>query len=208
VWYTAFMAFSTFFVTIAPLKVVPVFAALTQHGDTAYRRRMAVKGTAIAGSILLIFGLWGDDLLRLLGISLPALRIGGGILLMLMAIDLVFERAPYSGATTAGPQADAGPPDIAAFPLAMPMLAGPATITAIIVLISEVPGAVLAQIVILGMLGLVLLLTLGLLVLAQVFQRLVGETALNVFSRILGILLVALATELILNGLRGSEIFK
>jgi small neutral amino acid transporter SnatA (MarC family) len=97
VWHTALVAFATFFVTIAPLKVVPVFAVLTKEGDPAYRRRMAMKGTVIAGLILLIFGIWGDDLLRLLGISLPALRIGGGILLMLLAIDLVFERAPRVG---------------------------------------------------------------------------------------------------------------
>jgi multiple antibiotic resistance protein len=169
---------------------------------------MAVKGTVIAGIILLIFGIWGDDLLRLLGISLPALQIGGGILLMLLAIDLVFERALGHDPATAGPQADARPPDIAAFPLAMPMLAGPATITAVVVLISEVPDAVLSQIVILGTLGLVLLITLALLLLAELFQRLVGETALNVFSRILGLLLMGLAAELILNGLRGSELFK
>jgi len=208
VWHTALVAFTTFFVTIAPLKAVPVFAVLTQTGDIAYRRRMAVKGIVIAGLILLLFGIWGDDLLRLLGISLPALRIGGGILLMLLAIDLVLERAPRAAPATAGPQADERPPDIAAFPLAMPMIAGPATITAVVVLISEVPDAVLTQIVIMGMLGLVLLITLVLLLLAEVFQRLVGETALNVFSRVLGILLMALAAELILHGLRGSEIFK
>src|SRR5215471_14824231 len=203
-WHTALVAFATFFVTIAPLKVVPVFAVLTKHGDTAYRRRMAVKGTVIAGIILLLFGIWGDDILRLLGISLPALQIGGGILLMLLAIDLVFERAAPADSPMAGPQADEPPPDIAAFPLAMPLLAGPASITAVVVLISEAPDAVLTQIVILGMLGLVLLITLIMLLLAGVCQRLVGETALNVFSRILGILLMALAAELILNGLRGS----
>lgn len=207
-WHTALVAFATFFVTVAPLKVVPVFAVLTKGGDTAYCRRMAVKGTVIAGIILLLCGIWGDDLLRLLGISLPALRIGGGILLMLLAIDLVFERAPRADPAIAGPQEDERPPDIAAFPLAMPMLAGPATITAVVVLISEVPDAVLTHIVILGMLGLVLLITLVLLLLAGVFQRLVGETALNVFSRVLGILLMALAAELVLNGLRGSALFK
>jgi multiple antibiotic resistance protein len=208
VWHTALVAFATFFVTIALLKVVPVFAVLTKEGDPAYRRRMAMKGTVIAGLILLIFGIWGDDLLRRLGISLPALRIGGGILLMLLAIDLVFERAPRAGPAMAEPQADERPPDIAAFPLAMPLLAGPASITAVVVLISEVPDAVLTQIVILGMLGLVLLITLVMLLLAGVCQRLIGETALSVFSRVLGILLMALAAELILNGLRGSEIFK
>src|SRR5262245_37133384 len=195
-WHTALVAFATFFVTIAPLKVVPVFAVLTQHGDPAYRRRMAVKGTVIAGIILLLFGIWGDDILRLLGISLSALQIGGGILLMLLAIDLVFERAAPADSPTAEPSADEPPPDIAAFPLAMPLLAGPAAITAVVVLISEAPDAVLTQIVILGMLGLVLLLTLVMLLLAGVYQRLIGETALSVFSRVLDILLLALATEL------------
>ncbi len=205
---SALVAFATFFVPVAPIKAAPVFSVLTKGGDAAYRRRMAVKGVTIAAIILLIFGIWGDDLLRLLGISLPALQIGGGILLALLAIDMVFDRPWHAGHATPEHQEGESPPDIVAFPLAMPMMAGPATITAVVVLISTVPDEVLTQIVILGMLFLVLLITLVLLLAAGAFQRLVGETAMNVFSRVLGILLMSLAAELVLNGLKGSGIFK
>ncbi len=205
---TALVAFTTFFVTIAPVKAAPVFSALTRGGDPAFRRRMAIKGTAIAGIILLFFGVWGDDLLRLLGIGLPALRVGGGILLMLLSIDMVFDRPWHVNPADHEPGPGGGPPDIAAFPLAMPMIAGPATITAVVVLISEFPESVLTQVVIMTMLFLVLLITLAVLLLAGVVQRLVGETAMNVITRVLGILLMALASELVLEGLRGSGIFK
>jgi multiple antibiotic resistance protein len=153
----ALSSFAILFVTAAPLKSVPVFAALTRRLSVDEQRWIAVKAVLVATVILTVFSAFGDDLLRMLGISLPAVQIGGGILLMLMAVQMVF-------GTPGGileehqtePQRYA---DIAVFPIGMPLIAGPGTITAILVLMSH-HRDVASQLVIYAMLLLVLLATL------------------------------------------------
>src|SRR5262245_13111507 len=114
----AITAFATFFTTVAPVKAAPVFSALTQGWTSRARRITALKGTLVAAVILMIFGLWGDDLLRILGISLAALRVGGGILLLLLAIQLVMERTDE--ASDVRPSDETSTAErIAVFPLAM-----------------------------------------------------------------------------------------
>ena len=135
---TAGVAFATFFATIGPLDVAAIYAALTSAVSRKRRRQMAVRGTLIAGSILLLFALVGDFLLAGLGISLAALRTGGGILLLLIGIDLVFARSSGSTSTTDEEEKEAqSKQDISVFPLATPLIAGPGTLGAVILLMAN-----------------------------------------------------------------------
>ena len=203
----AITAFATFFTTVSPVKASPVFSALTRGWTPRARRTTALKGTVIAAVILMLFGVWGDDLLRILGIRLAALRVGGGILLLLLAIQIVMERTDAASAVCPPDEASAAE-RIAVFPLAMPMLAGPASITAVVVLVSEHPDRVAAQAVILSMMMLVLMVALALLLMSGGIERLLGPTGTNVISRVFGIILAALAAQLILEGIRGSGAFR
>lgn len=204
---TALVAFTTFFATIGPADVAALFAALTVDNTPAQRRAMALKGTLIATVILLLFALFGEAILRLFGISLPALRAAGGILLLLIAIDMVFAR-PSGGTTTTSEETAeaAGKQDISVFPLATPLIAGPGAIGAAILLVADVQGDELRiAIVILALLA-VLLLTFVLMLAAGQVQRLLGVTGLHVVSRIVGVLLAALAVQFIFDGIGASGI--
>lgn len=199
--------FVTFLVVIDPIGVAPIFAALTRGGDDRYRRRMALKGTFIATLILLFFALTGDALLRLLGISLAAFRVSGGALLFLLAIDMVFARPSGLRSTTVREQEEAQyKDDISVFPLAFPLLAGPGTLTTILLLTSGLrPGE--QPWLFFGLLGVllgVLLLTLSALLLAPRLTKLLGETGANVVDRLLGVILAALAVQFVLEGLRAG----
>jgi multiple antibiotic resistance protein len=199
----ALTAFATFFVTLAPLKVAPVFSALTQHFARVEQIRVAVRATVVAGAILFFFGLVGDDVLRVLGITLSGVRVGGGVLLLLLAIRLVSE--PEPGGEPGGAAEPAR--DIAVFPLATPMIAGPAAITATLVMASGHKNDLHANVVMFAMMALVLALTLGCMLSATAVQRRVGESGMVVFGRLIGILLAALAADLILAGLKESGVF-
>jgi multiple antibiotic resistance protein len=198
----ALTAFATFLVTVAPVKVAPVFLALTSELVPDARRRIAIRGTLVAGGILLFFGLLGDDVLALLGISLSGVRISGGILLFLLAIRLVGEDEDTSGA------AGSGRGDVAVFPIATPMIAGPATITATLVMASGHKNHLAENVVMFAMLALVLLITYACLVWAAAVERRLGATGMHVVGRILGILLAALAADLVMAGLRESGVFR
>jgi len=204
---TAFLlaSFVAFFVTVNPIKSAAVFAALTDRGGPAYRRSTAIKSVAVAAGILVVFTVVGDDLLRFIGISLPGVRVGGGILLMLVAIDIVFGRSigPPSSDAGHGPGGD----DIAVFPIATPIIAGPGAITAVTVRASEANNEILTTVLLLAVLGSVMLLTLGALLAAATIRRWLGETGMSVVTRVLGILLTALSAEMILQGLKESGVF-
>ena len=189
-----------FFVTVAPLKAAPVFAVLTRHHTVAERRRVAVKAILIATALLTVFSVWGDDLLRVLGITLPAVRIGGGILLMLMAIQMVFGT---EGGLFDDPKPGHHHGDIAVFPIAMPVVAGPGAITAVVILMSH-HQRLAAQLVIFAMLLVVLLLTFVLFLIAGPLEAMIGGTAMTLITGVMGILLMALAAEFVVQGLRGS----
>lgn len=199
--------FVTFLVVIDPIGVAPIFAALTRGGDDRYRHRMALKGTFIATLILLFFAFTGDALLRLLGISLAAFRVSGGILLFLLAIDMVFARPSGLRSTTVREQEEAQyKDDISVFPLAFPLLAGPGTLTTILLLTSglrpqEQPSLFFG---LLGVLLGVLALTLLALLLAPRLTKLLGETGASVVDRLLGVILAALAVQFALEGLRAG----
>jgi multiple antibiotic resistance protein len=197
----ALSALTAFLVTVGPVDTAAVFAGLTRHQDARTRRRTAVRGTLIATGVLLLFTLLGDDLLRLLDIRLAAVRVGGGLLLLLFSIQVVFghetepERIP-----------DPSPPrsrhrDITVFPLAMPLIASPGAITAAVVLSHGVHNQVRETAVVVGVMLLVLGLTLLCLLGSARLERVLGQTGMSVLTRVFGFLLTAMAAELILDGL-------
>ena len=204
----ALRAFIMFFVTVGPLEVVPVFLALTPGVAPARRRQLGDRAVAIAGAVLLIFAFGGERLLHVLGISFAALRIGGGILLLLLAVDLVFARQSGLSSITPTEEKEAGRGmDISVFPLAIPLLAGPGAMTAAVLLVGSQSTSLAGQAVVVLMLALVMLIALAVLRLsAAVVQRL-GITGINVAARVFGILLAALAMQFVLDGLRESGLF-
>ena len=188
-------------VVIDPIGLAPMFAALTPGGTAAYKRRMAFRGTALAAAVLVVFTLIGDGLLRSLGISLGAFRIAGGILLFLLAIDMVFARHSGLRSTTVREQEEAEQrKDISVFPLAIPLIAGPGAITTVLLTVGSRPSLA-ASLSMLLVLAVVLLLTLISLLLAPRIMRLLGETGANVVTRSLGIILTALAVQFIVDGI-------
>lgn len=195
----ALASFAIFFVTIAPLKNVPVFAALTRSRSADERRWIAVKGVLFATAVLAVFSAFGDDLLRVLGITLPAIRIGGGILLMLMAVQMVF--GTPGGILDEHRAEQEHYADIAVFPIAMPLIAGPGTITAVVVLMSQHPSLVAQAVIFVALLA-ALFVTLLLFLAAGQIAALVGDAAMTLTSRVMGILLMALAAEFVVQGIR------
>lgn len=201
----AIVALITFFVTVGPIDVAVIFAILARNQPAAQRRAMARRGTLLAAAILLFFALFGEAFLAVLGITLPALYIAGGILLLLIGIDMVFARSSGGVSTTDAETREAADrADLAVFPLATPLLAGPGAISAAILLMSKASGDWLAQGIVLGALLVVMLLTFLCLRLATHIQRFLGVTGSHVLTRILGVLLCALAMQFILDGLAES----
>jgi len=201
----AIVAFTTFFATIGPLDVAAMFAAMTTNATPSDRRSMALRGTAISFAILLVFAFTGEFLLVNLGISLAALKVSGGILLLLIGIEMVFARSSGSTSTTREETSEAvDKEDVAVFPLATPLIAGPGAIGAVILLMAEAAGDWMFQMVIIGALFAILLLTLLLLLLANQVQRLLGITGMQVVSRVFGVLLAALAVQFMFDGIAQS----
>jgi multiple antibiotic resistance protein len=206
---TVAVAFATFFATIGPVDVAMMFAALTTGASLRQRRSMAWRGIAIATGILIAFAFLGEALLAAMGISLAALRTAGGVLLLLIGIEMVFARA--SGATTAtNEEAEeaVSKRDISVFPLATPLIAGPGAMGAAILLMANAEGDPVQQgAVVAGMLA-VLLLALLLLLMATQVQRLLGVTGMYVVSRVFGVLLSALAVQFIFDGIAQSGLLR
>lgn len=194
--------FVVLFVVIDPLGTASIFAVLTRGMTVQQRRGVALRGVLIAAFILVVFGLIGRTLLQLLGIGMPAFRLAGGILLFMLAIDMVLARqSGLRGATPAERSEAIRRDDISVFPLAFPLLAGPGALTILLILMgSGPPGMRFA--LILGLLLLVLALTLAALILAPRLMRLLGETGTNVVDRLLGVILAALAMQFVIDGLR------
>ena len=188
-------------VVVDPLGIAPIFAALT-HGDSpADKRRTAIRGTFIAGAILVVFVLAGDTLLNALGIGMPAFQIAGGLLLFLLAVDMVFARQSGIRSTTEREQREAATKkDISVFPLAIPLIAGPGAMTTVLLMVGEQGDDPLVIGTVLIVLLVVLALTLASLLFAARIMVFMGETGANVVSRVLGVILAALAVQFVLNG--------
>ncbi|HWP94921.1 MAG TPA: MarC family protein [Gammaproteobacteria bacterium] len=197
--------FIVFFVVVDPVGLVPIFGGLTRGGSPAYRRRMAIKGVSLSFAILLLFALTGDRLLEALGITLPAFKIAGGILLFLVAIDMVFARHSGLRSTTLREEEEARhKEDISVFPLAFPMIAGPGALTTVLLMAGETRGEPWLFAALLAVLFVVLALTLVALLTAGPLLKLLGETGANVVDRLLGVILAALAVQFVVDGMRAS----
>ncbi|WP_417592957.1 MarC family protein [Parasphingorhabdus sp.] len=197
-------AFVTFFVVIDPPGCAPIYASLTSSAPPRDRRAMAIRAIFVAAIILLVFALFGEQMLGALGISLDSFRIAGGIMLFLIALEMVFEKRTERREDRAQeiietPEIE----DVSIFPMAMPMIAGPGSIAAVMLLTSQHDGIDNA-LVILGALGSVLLLTLIGLVSAGPLMRVLGNKVEAVITRVLGVLLGALAVQFVVDGLNAS----
>ena len=200
-------AFATLVVVIDPIGMSPIYLGLTLTAQPAMRRRMAVRGVLLAAVILLVFALAGQSLLAALGVSLSAFRIAGGMLLFLLSVDMLLARPSGLRSTTGEEQEEASHfEDISVFPLAIPLLAGPGAMTSIVLLMGRAAGDPVKIGLLLGVLTVVLLLTLAALLLAGPLSRVLGVTGSNVISRVLGIVLAALAVQFVLDGLAGAGI--
>ncbi len=196
----ALQAFLTLFVVIDPVGLVPVFVALVGHRSEATQRSTARRAILISAVLLAAFALIGGPLLAYLGISLAALQVAGGILLFRIAVDMVF--AQYRRETTEEEVESQTREDVSVFPLAIPLIAGPGALASILVLTSEAHGDPVDVAVILAVAGLVLLVAWALLRVSGQVATLLGRTGVNVVTRILGIILAALAVQLVANGLQ------
>lgn len=195
-------AFITLFVIIDPIGLAPLFVALTKGEAPAHRRAIAIRATLIAAALLILFGLFGEAVLGFAGISMPAFRIAGGILLFLTALDMLFERRTKRRKGQASAAAD---PSV--FPLATPLIAGPGSIATIILLTGQAGddwaaiGSVM--LVLLAVLLLVFLFFLS----ASLLERALGDTGTNVVTRLLGMLLAALSVQFVIDGITAIDWF-
>lgn len=200
---TLLISFTTFFAAVGPLETALLYPGLTPRASPEERRAMAIKGTLAAAAILGVVTAIGNEGLALLGISLPALRIAGGILLFLLAIDMVLARSTGLSATTAAKSAEATTKDdVSIFPLATPLIAGPAAMGGGILMVGNATGDPLKIAAVFIALAAVLTLTLGLLLIANPLRRALGVTGLNVITRIIGVILAALAVQFVIDGVR------
>ena len=197
-------ALVTFLVIIDPPGCAPIFAGLTRNTTAAHRRSMAIRASFIAWAILMFFGLLGRPMLHALGISLASFRIAGGVMLFMIALDMVFERRTERRENRAHsiegtPEAE----DISVFPMAIPMIAGPGSIASAMLWVSRVDGTA-AVLVVLSAITVVILLTMIALLAAGPIMRLIGEKLEAMITRILGVILAALAAQFIVYGLKQS----
>lgn len=200
--------FVTFFVLIDALGVAPVFATLTAPGDAAYRRKMAIKSIFVASVIMFAFAFGGSWLLGAMHISIDAFRAAGGVLLFLIALDMVFEkrterREHRAEEVLEEQRRDPEPDDISVFPIGIPMIAGPGSIATAMFYMSEATVWVEKGIV-LAAIGLNLLLTLVIFMAAGPLVRLMGASIAGALTRILGVILAALSVQLLIDGIKGA----
>lgn len=197
-------AFVTLFVVIDPPGCAPIYASLTRGATAQHRRAMAIRAVAIAAAILLLFGLYGKQLLGTLGIELNSFRIAGGIMLFMIALDMVFEKRTQRREDRAQkiietPEIE----DVSVFPMAMPMIAGPGSIATVMLLMAKADG-LNERLVVVGAIGANLALMLVSLVAAGPLMALLGTKVEAVITRLLGVLLAALAVQFVMDGVHAA----
>jgi multiple antibiotic resistance protein len=197
-------ALVTFLVIIDPPGCAPIFASLTRGTSAAHRRAMAIRSALIAWAILIFFAILGRPMLEALGISLASFRIAGGIMLFFIALDMVFERRTERREKRAEeiestPEAE----DISVFPMAIPMIAGPGSIASAMLWVSRADNLIEVAVV-LAAITAVMLMTLATLLASGPLMRLIGEKVEAMITRILGVILAALAAQFIVDGLKQS----
>lgn len=196
--------FVLLFVVIDPPGIAAIFAAMTSGIADAEVRRIALRGTLIAAAVLVAFAFGGGALLRALAVGIPAFQIAGGLLLFTLAVDMLFGR--HSGMKIEGEHEDAGAGtrDMAVFPLAIPLIAGPGAMTTLLLRGGQHGEDWLRIAALIGVLLLVLALTWLALRAAQRIVRVLGETGLSVLTRVFGIILAALAVQYVIDGIGAS----
>jgi len=196
-------AFVALFVIIDPIGLAPLFVALTAGQTVGERRGVALRACLVALGILTLFGLAGEAVLNFLGISMPAFRIAGGVLLFLTALDMLFERRSQR---RQGQADTAHADDPSVFPLAIPLIAGPGAIATMILLTGQ-DGAELLHIALVhAVMALVLACVFALFLLAAPLERALGPTGINVVTRLLGMLLAALSVQFVIDGMRDLQV--
>ncbi|MEI5663427.1 MarC family protein [Bosea sp. CCNWLW174] len=196
-------ALVTLLVTLDPPGLAPIFLSLTRGMSASERRQVAVRACIIAFCIMAFFGLAGDVVLKALGVSLPAFRIAGGFLLFWISFEMVFERRnerKQQTADTAITQDHIR--NVAAFPLAIPLMAGPGALTAMMLLAGRANGDIVMLSSLAAICGLVILSCLVVFLMAVPIARLLGVTGNVVLTRLLGVILAALAVQFVIDGIR------
>jgi len=200
-WHFGATAFATAITIIDPIGMIPITAATTAHFDRGKRNRIVDQAVIVAGIVMLAMGLVGPLLLDYLGITLPAFGIAGGILLFLIAIDMLFARPTGARATSEEERAAREGDNPAVFPLAIPMIAGPGTIATVLLLVNLARGNPARDALVLAAYAAALAIAwLCMRGAARFFHRL-GRTAIHVVTRVLGIVLAALAVQFVINGI-------
>ncbi len=196
--------FVVFFVIVEPVSLIPIFSSLTEGATRAFKHKMALKSVAIAGIILVIFAFGGARFLQLMGISLEAFRIFGGLLLFLIALEMVFARESGTRTSTNERAESARRADISVFPLAFPFIAGPGALASILLWFGplQLQHDSLLFLALLGVVLLVLAIAFGLMWASGPMMRVMGVTGANVANRLLGVVLGALAVQFVMDGLR------
>jgi multiple antibiotic resistance protein len=196
--------FVLLFVVVEPVTLVPVFAGLTDGASERYRRKMSIKAVTVSGIVLALFAVAGAWFIRVMGISIDAFRIAGGVMLFLIALEMVFARE--SGTKTTREEKDEVQQraDISVFPLAFPFIAGPGALATVLLTFGTLKPDWMMMLGLLAVIGLVLVITLALLLLTPLVNRVMGVTGAHVVSRLAGVVLAALAVQFIIDGLRGA----
>ncbi|KPA22423.1 hypothetical protein shim_07030 [Shimia sp. SK013] len=194
-------AFVTLFVIIDPIGLLPIFISQTQGVPKVERRKIAIRACVIASVLLCIFAFLGETVLGFIGITMPAFRIAGGLLLFITAFDMLFERRTKRREGQAEEAEEEDYQDPSVFPLALPLISGPGAITTIILLTGQY-SEIEDKLMILGVAFSVIALLLMLFLTAGFVERLLGRTGINVVTRLFGMLLAALSVQFILDGLR------
>jgi multiple antibiotic resistance protein len=202
-------SFATLFVVVDPPGLAPLFVALTAGVPPERRRRVAIRGVAVGTGVLLVFGLFGEAVLELIGVGLPAFRISGGLMLFFIAMEMLFEKRDERRAKTAQGEIEHSDPghDPSVFPLGTPLIAGPGAMASMILLIGQHSGDITAQLAVYVALLLVLALSLATFFAGGWMERMLGQTGISVVTRLLGVLLGALAVQFVLDGLKAYGVF-
>jgi multiple antibiotic resistance protein len=196
--------FFVFLVVVEPISLIPLFVGMTEGVAEPERRQMARRAVMLSGIILTVFALGGGPFLRLMSISVDSFRIFGGLLLFLIALEMVFARPPGTRTSTPEEVESQHKRDISVFPLAFPFIAGPGALATMLLAFGPTAGNPALFAGLLLTVYAVLAVTLGVLYLASPAMRLLGVTGTNVINRLFGVVLGALAVQFVIDGLRGS----
>lgn len=197
-------AFTTLLVTVDPPGLAPLFLGLTQGMTTIQRRQVAVRGSLIAFGILALFALLGAGILSALGISMGAFRIAGGLMLFAIAFEMIFERRQERKEKTTDTAITKDHiHNLAVFPLAIPLIAGPGAISATVLIAGQMDGFA-GKVSLLGVIGVVLALVLAALAIAEPLNRFLGVTGRALLTRLLGVLLAALSVQFVVDGVKSA----